>query len=408
MKTYFIWLRLLMKRMVKKPAFLLFLLIMPLLSFVIDRLGQGESAGAAVGIYMDGQDTEEMKEGGIRDVEEAKETTSGEMNLEREFLSLLYEQKGILQFRLYESEEEMRQDVEKGGLDCGVSLQEELWEGLETGAWQDTVIVYVTSSSSMTEVVKERIASLLFTLYSENNYVNYIEQAEAFAGTDGKDTKADIVSFAKAAYETHLLDGSTFDFQYHGNEDGNKEESSADKDGSYVSGEGRKETATRDATPSSFRLRGILAVCIFLSGLSGLLTDWKDREEKRFFRIAPPMVTTMVNIWIPTVYMSAAVLFSLWLTGNITVFGPEGNWAAELLAGFGKETAGLVFYQFLIVIYCSIIRIVLRKQETIAAAIPLLTLCSMVCCPVWIRLAAYVPLFNVLEKLFPVTYYLLL
>lgn len=285
MKTYFIWLRLLMKRTVKKPAFLLFLLIMPLLSFVIDRLGQGESAGAAVGIYMDGQDTEEMKEGGIRDVEEAKETTSGEMNLEREFLSLLYEQKGILQFRLYESEEEMRQDVEKGGLDCGVSLQEELWEGLETGAWQDTVIVYVTSSSSMTEVVKERIASLLFTLYSENNYVNYIEQAEAFAGTDGKDTKADIVSFAKAAYETHLLDGSTFDFQYHGNEDGNKEESSADKDGSYVSGEGRKETATRDATPSSFRLRGILAVCIFLSGLSGLLTDWKDREERGSFAL---------------------------------------------------------------------------------------------------------------------------
>ncbi|MDE7276048.1 MAG: hypothetical protein K2N98_04225, partial [Lachnospiraceae bacterium] len=57
--------------------------------------------------------------------------------------------------------------------------------------------------------------------------------------------------------------------------------------------------------------------------------------------------------------------------------------------------------------YCSIIRVVLKKQEMIAAAIPLLTLLSVVCCPVWIRLALYLPFFRVLEKLFPATYYLL-
>ncbi len=43
-----------------------------------------------------------------------------------------------------------------------------------------------------------------------------------------------------------------------------------------------------------------------------------------------------------------------------------------------------------------------------AAAVPILTFASVVCCPVWIRLAVYMPLFRVLEKLFPVTYYLLL
>lgn len=79
-----------------------------------------------------------------------------------------------------------------------------------------------------------------------------------------------------------------------------------------------------------------------------------------------------------------------------------------LLADIGKETGALLFYQFLIVIYCSIIRVVLKKQEAVAAAIPLLTLASIVCCPVWIRLAVYLPFFRVLEKFFPVTYYLLL
>ena len=65
-------------------------------------------------------------------------------------------------------------------------------------------------------------------------------------------------------------------------------------------------------------------------------------------------------------------------------------------------------YQCIIVLYCCILGIILKRQETIAAAIPILSLGSLVCAPVFIRLAAYVPVFVVLEKLFPVTYYLMM
>lgn len=73
-----------------------------------------------------------------------------------------------------------------------------------------------------------------------------------------------------------------------------------------------------------------------------------------------------------------------------------------------QEIAHFMIYQCIIVLYCSILRVILRRQETIAAAIPILTLGSLVCAPVFIRLAMYIPLFGVLEKLFPVTYYLML
>lgn len=66
----------------------------------------------------------------------------------------------------------------------------------------------------------------------------------------------------------------------------------------------------------------------------------------------------------------------------------------------------LVVYQGMIVGYCLVLRLFLRRRETVAAAIPLLTLGCLVCAPVFIRLAAYVPVFAVLEKFFPVTYYL--
>ena len=368
MKIYFIWFRLMMKRMIKKPAFLLFLLILPLMSFLIDRLGQGESAGVAAGICLEAEE-----------------------DMQQEFLSILKEQEGILQFRLYEEEAKLREAVEKGELDCGVLLRRDLWNGLDAGAWQNTITLYVTASSSMTEIVKEKIASVVFTIYSEENYSSYIAQSKVFTAAEEAAVKEEIVSFAKAAYEAHLLDGSTFAFQYLGNSGG------------------IQETTQEAVFPVSFRLRGILAVCIFLSGLCGLLTDWKDREERRFVRFVPPVLTTMVNIWVPTIYTSVVALFSLLLTKQAAFFATGySKGTASLLAGVGKEAGAFLFYQFIIVFYCSIIRVVLKKQEAIAAAIPLLTLASIVCCPVWIRLAVYLPFFRVLEKLFPATYYLLL
>ncbi len=446
MKRYLVWFRLLMKRALKNPAFLLFLLSMPLLSLLVDRLGQGESEGIAAGICIEGWEAETLEEAGIVGTEERPEgagTKGAEARLEddgaekiRRFLALLYEQEGIVRFRVYDNETNMRHAVEKGELDCGVFLREELWEGLETGAWQGTITILESASSSMTQIVKEKIASLVFSLYSEENYVNYIKSSEVFfreeetgtgadidesAGTEGTSADTDIAEFARTAYETHLLDGSTFAFQYQENQirsdGGDLERTQAGDDGNLADADRNRSdaggTLSGGENPdglldTSFRLRGILAVCIFLSGLCGLLTDWKDRAEKRFLRLTSPIVTTMVNIWIPTVYTSAAAFFSLWLTGNITASGSEKALTAGLASGFGKEISGLLFYQFLIVLYCSIIRIVLRRQETIAAAIPLFVLCSVICCPVWIRLAVYVPLFRVLEKFFPVTYYLLL
>lgn len=373
-RKYLFWFYLMMKRMIKKPAYLLLLIALPILSVAMISLEQSgdDNTGITVGILFEKEGREEIPQ--------------DDKEWNQKFLSFLSEQDSVIRFQAYEKSASLFRDIEKGELDCGVVVPVDIRERLMTDKWQGSLTIYKTSSTSVTEIVKERIAAAVFTFYSEESYVNYIENSNIFRETAANDViSTEISEFAKEAYETHLTDGSTFAFQYHGESYDNNTE----------------EQVTDTANPG-FRLKGVLAVCIFLSGLCGLLTDWNDRRERRFVRMAPEWVTTVVNIWIPTIYTSVISLLSLLSAGQLTGTG------VRIFAGIGKELCYLIFYQFLIVVYCSIIRVIIRRQEQLAAAIPILTLASIVCCPVWIRLAVYLPVFHVLEKLFPVTYYLMM
>ena len=377
MKKYLIWFSLLMKRMIKTPAFVLMLLGLFILTMAVSKLEQGERSESAVGLMIE--------------AESGQDLSDGQAEWNQSFISLLYEQEGILAFQVYENKEMLMQDVEKGELDCGFVLPHDMLDRINDGTWQDTITLYSSSESVVMQIAKERIASAVFTLYSEESYVNYVKNISDFNPTQTSESdREEIIAFAKSAYESHLLDGSTFGLIYNGSSYGeNRSEAFNDNDSAVSEYE-------RQAAATVFPLRGILAVCIFLSGMCGLLVDWKDRQEKRFQRIVPDFITTMANIFVPTIYTTGVSLAVLFCTHQITGSG-----------SIFRELFRLLIYQFLIVVYCSIIRLVLRKQELIAAAIPIFTLASMICCPIWIRLAVYIPVFRVLEKLFPATYYLL-
>lgn len=379
MKRYAVWFFLLMKRTIKKPVFLLFMVFSLVCILAMNRLEQGEKSETVIGIVLSEQEEptqeepvqEETTQEELAQEEPAQEEPAQEENIkwQETFWELLQKQDGILEFKSYEDADALILAIKKEEMDCGFVLPEDFAAKVQENDWQESITVYESSESRMTEFAKERIACVAFTLYAEESYVNYIEQSELFPESEG------ILNFAKEAYQSHRVDGSTFSFAYQKEENYGKEGHQPD-------------------VSVGFPLRGILAICIFLSGMSGLLTDWEDRKEKRFSRIAPNWMTTAVNIWIPTIYTSLMALLALALTGEI--------------GKLGKELISLLVYQFLIVLYCSIIRLIMRTQETIAVSIPLLTLAALICCPVWIRLALYVPVFTVLEKLFPVTYYLMM
>lgn len=366
--AYLTWLFLLGKRLLKQPAFLLLLLAIPLLGYGGNRIEQEETGTAFVSVCIeDGIWKERLADLLMTENEGVKESEEDEKRQNTT---------EILQIVLYETPQQVEYTVLRGKADCGFVIPAQIEEAVLTGNWNGVVDCYETQASSFGAIAREKIAGALFQLYAEEKYTDYIEE------TVGKDA----VDFAQAAYETHRLDGSTFSFRYERtgkveNENGN-EKAGAGERKTEIKG----RTGTGNGTGTVFPLRGILATLIFLSALCGMLEYEKDKKEKRFVRLVPGYVNFVADVWIPTVFTSGM---------------------AVLCLGIG-EIGRLLVFQFILILYCSIIRMVLRRREMVAVAIPILITGSLVCSPVFIRLASYVPLFAILEKLFPTTYYLLL
>ena len=370
-RQYCIWIWLLMKRVWRQPAYVMLLVLIPILGWAVGRMEQGEPGGAVVAVCV-----EESAWSG-RIVEELREQAAD----------------SSLRFVFHEEAVDVERGVMRGMADCGFVIGSDIDERVIGKDWAKCITVYETPSGSITGMAKERIGSVIFKLYSEQCYEEYMRLAAV------QDKADEFVDFAKEAYERHLVDGSTFGFTYHGYDRYSQDTS----DTNVIS----------DTTV--FPVKGVFAVIIFISGMCGMLEYDTDKSEKRFLRMAPNMLTNIVDILIYTVFVSLAVLLCLWISDGIRYGnGVEGIsrfsgllsvWSMGM---WGRQIWNLFLYQCIVVVYCGILGIILRRQEAVAAAIPIFAMGSLVCAPVFIRLATYVPVFGVLEKLFPVTYYLML
>lgn len=366
-KQYGIWISLLLKRLWRQPVYLGLLALIPLLGYGIGVLEQGERGGAAAAVCVE----------------------AGAWSEEIEASLMEQEENSVLRFLFCKDRRQVERYVIREEADCGFVLPADLKEKVEGGDWRKCITVYETDASSITGMAKERIAGVVFRLYAEARYEEYMGQISESAA-----------DFAIEAYKEHLADDSTFGFQYLFNDSNSQFQSDTN------------DVNDKGVNAAVFPVKGIFAVLIFLSGMCGMLEYEKDKKEKKFLRLAPDALTYLVDVGISTVMPAAAVLLCLWLSDGMRACGGSLSMRSILSAWnagmWGKQILSLMAYQGIITGYCVLLRVILRRQETIAAAIPILAMGSLLCAPVFIRLGTYVPVFAVLEKLFPVSYYLML
>lgn len=279
--------------------------------------------------------------------------------------SKLQEEEGIFRFSLYEDKEEMIRQIENGSLECGFVLPEGFYENLEKGRMMRQIILYYSPASSAHKISYEVVFSHLFELLSDKVLSDYVE----YAVEEGIFPQEEILEEILEKNEYYSQNGSTFSFVYE-----------------QVGKEGEQEAQPLNT------VKGCIAAAVFLMSLLGL-ADFYESESilKGLSKSRQRKVKESI--------LNISILGSVILGGILLLLSGSGE-------GLKKEVLGLAVYFAVLEIYIRILKLLLRTQEAVYGLIPILVLGSLLFCPVFIQIKAYLPIAGLVEKLFPVSYYL--
>lgn len=345
---------LLWKRMWKSHKVFFLFALTPLFVFVAGKLQNREEAGVRVVICMEALSGEETEE------KEAAEALKNRLET----------RDGILTFSFLSSEEGVKQEVAASRAECGYIIPADLMEKLQNKRYGKVIKGYTSPHTSMQKICEEALFAEIFALYEEMTFGEQAADllcAEPEAGQHGQLAKR-----AEELFEMYRYNGSTFQFTY---EDYNLE--AAEKVSVGTDGK---------------MLKGVLGVLIFVCGLCGTMDTLEDEERKRTFCLEGRGSFQMLTIYLPILFMSVVTLLCLAVCGT----GQR----------IGEEVWKLLLYQFILLLYCLILKKLFGKEERLAAAAPVLILLTIVICPVFVDLSQFIPVFNLLEKAFPLSYYL--
>lgn len=358
------------KRMWRTPGYPVIFLLVPAVLVLLSCMTEQETAQVRAAVYLETSDGKNGEETGSRQ----EGTAFIEKVAER-----LSEREGAVLFVFCDSEEEVRVQVASGKAQCGYVLSDNLMERLTEGRYTRSIKSYKSPSSSQHTICDEVLFAEIFSVYEEETFGEQVSDFFLTAIENGEDgmermAREEMEEKADGLFEKYLYNGSTFQFTY---------------ENYPIRDEGIIEAKEKSGV---IPVRGIMAFMIYICGLCGTLEALEDEAAGRTLRLKYRRMFQILTICIPPIAMGFVALI---------IFAAEGS-----LGSIGNELFKLLLYQIFIIFYGCILKQIWRKEEQFLAAMPVLILSAAVVCPVFIDLSTFLPVFKVLEKFYPLSYYL--
>lgn len=354
------------KRLLKRPVYLIILLLMPLSVFLLSRTQAESPSGIRAMLYVEGRDWNERED------------------LLDKIIGRLLAEDATVRFTLAESEEELKRAVLKQEADCGYVFPEDFSERLRKDDWKRSVTFYCGEDTMIPMLVNELLYTSVFQVYSADAFINYMGTAYG----EEADGRTNAENKAEELLNLYLTNGSTFSFAYYGEsaEEGNDDQA-------YETYNYNKKTKkTADLTAGVVPVRGMLALFMMLSAFCGLVDHKRDHEAGRLVWVKNKRAVQFMMILIPT---TGAALVS------VICIRASGSWQ-----GIGTEIASVIFYMFALTAYTMIWGLLFRSEHAVVASVPFLMIATILFCPVFWNLKSVLPVLQIMEKLFPVSWYL--
>lgn len=335
------WYYMLNKRFFKKYIFTFLLLCIPLLTLGIKILPKEDSGILNVLLYENGKDT-----------------------ISKSIVEELLHLNGIVTYTKIEQVETGIEQVQRGHADSLWVFPENFSEGIDQYLKHKTplITVYVSEDTVQTKIVREQLFGTIYPILSYRLLEHYHDQQPYSKLIEDLDQKV------SKTYEMYQLGPSILEFSH--------------LDGSPIS--------TQNVNYLAMPLRGMLAVFLLFCSLSTTMFYLQDQQEGIFLwmPIKHKRLFPYLYILIGTLNGAMITWISIYLSGSFTTLQ--------------KELPLMILYVFSITGFCNIIAKILRTVKRMGTATLVITLVSLILCPVFIQ----IDIFPFLQHLLPTYYYL--
>lgn len=342
LKKAWLWFRILCKRLYKKPVFLVLLALIPLLSWGYSVAAGEESGMVTVLLAQEGNDP-----------------------LTDEIFADLQGSSQFLRFQICASPEEARELLEHGKGDAAWIFPEDLAACLDAFSQRPVkhnafVKVLQRQENVAQMLTREKLSGSVYEQIARRVYLNYIQQKTPAIADFPQET---LLKYYDDAY----LSDQLF---------------------SFVSPDG-----TADAKPVHYLLtplRGLLAVIGLLCAMATAMYHIRDEKQGTFAWVRQS------RRWIPE------LAGQLLCVGHINLVCLICLWVCGLTGSFLTEVLVLLLYSLCAGVFAMALRRIFRSVGVLGTLLPLLTVASLVICPVFFDLG---PL-RKLQLLLPPTYFI--
>lgn len=347
MNTIITWIKILTKRLLRKPIFVLTLLLIPLFVLFLQRSLHSGDAILQVALCTESTDPSALESTLLAKMVDHSNST--------------------VHFYICASLSEMQKDLNNNRAVCGYLFPDHLEQKLEEHARKNTAIItaYHQASATETRLLDEYVYSMI---YEELAY-DIVEQ-HIYEKKKEKPTNR-----LRALYKQYQQDYTFIQFEY---ADGSDNQMLNQQNSNYL----------------LLPVRGICSVLILLAAMTGTICWYEDQKRKLFLWLTRPYKTIMPFLYslIPAVLAGICGLTAIMLTG----------FARQVL----QECICMGLFLLAISAYSMLLRELLPDADSYLAAIPLSAVLSLLLCPVFADLTAALPLLKPLRMLSPVSYYL--
>ena len=324
MKRVLTWCVLTEKRLFKKISYIVVLLMVPVLVWGLMRGARQEAGMVTIGLYAD------AREGSFSD----------------EVIRKLTEEKSILKYERFETEEAGRKALEESMVDAlwifPEHLEEELRELAGKGRIRPVVRVIEREDDVALIFTREVLCSRIFPKFV---YFAYVEYVKTHLGEDSISAEE-----LQEIYDGILWKGNLFSPEV-------MDQAKTDADSYLLS-----------------PVRGLLSIWLVLAGFAALLYYIMDVRKGVYDMIPQRKRLAYAFGMQGVVLLNCGIVF----LAACKILGVLGNPV--------RETVALLFFLVTIAVFCTFLGMVLRRVEAIGVLIPFAVLFMVVLCPVFLDL----------------------